>query len=261
MNKKNTGDSVCSPLDFFNFEREFSHLNIGAKFPAELELNKNDVVIIGGGGLFNYSSNWNKRISRVLDSKCKVIFWGAGENSHYDDKTNKPQIVFHENCLIGLRDRNAPKEFFLPCVSCMSKHFDVFQRGLNGTNHIGAICHKDITNLKHFCEKNKLPYVENNATFDSIIQHIGSLDLVLVNTYHGAYWSQLMGKKTIIVKPFSTRFDNLPLDSLVINDFNEYTLSKMIEEANLKSLTDENLLYNCRKLNVDFFEKVKKFIG
>lgn len=146
IEEQNTGDTACSPLDYFNFERDFSYLNICVNFPADLEFNENDVVIIGGGGMLN------------------------------------------------------------------------------------------------------------------LIQHISPLDFVLTNTYHGAYWSQLMGKKTIVVKPFSTRFDNLPLNSLVINDLNAYTLSKIIEEANLKSFADENLLHNCRQLNIDFFERVQRSI-
>lgn len=258
LNKDNTGDMACNPALYFDFGQELIDLDI--REDLQFSFSKNDVVIIGGGGLLNYHSDWNRRINDVLSSGCKTIFWGAGENSHYDDTTNKPNIVFPKQCLVGLRD--AYSEFFLPCVSCMSKHFDKLERGSSANKLVGAVYHLE-SDLGRFCKDNGYLYIENKTSFFDVLQHISTHDVILTNTYHGAYWSELMGKKVVIVRPFSTRFNGLPIRHQILNDLNTTAIESAVKKEilNVGTSVDMNLLKRCRELNEVFFRKVKKFIA
>lgn len=251
LNQENTGDMNCSPIDYFDFEEEVTSLDIREDF--SVVLNKDDFIIIGGGGLLNYHPDWNNRINQILDSGCKVAFWGVGENTHYDNTEIMPEIKYHSNCLLGFRDAN--KENFLPCVSCMSRNFDVLKDRHDDINKVGAVCHTE-NDFTHFLEEHHIPYTTNNSPFFDILQFIHDHDMIISNTYHGIYWSQLLAKRVVIINPFSTRFDNFPLYCPSINELDFTKICSIF----YKSKIDYDLLNKCRSLNKSFFNRVKKFI-
>lgn len=251
MNNENTGDVNCCPVDYFNFKKSFIPIDIREDIPFLIK--NDDFVIIGGGGLLNYHPDWNRRINQVLATECKVVFWGVGENTHYDDTRQKQAINYHSNCILGFRDSN--KENYLPCVSCMSNNFDILNNKHDDTHKIGAVCHLE-NDFTHFLKEHNIPYITNNASFLDILQFISDHDMIISNTYHGTYWSQLLAKRIVVINSFSTRFNNFPL---YCPSTKELDLTKICNMF-YKSKTDHNLLEKCRQLNLDFFNKIKLFV-
>ena len=47
-------------------------------------IEKDDIVIVGGGGLMNFNETWNHQINVILEKSDNVIGWGLGFNTHYD---------------------------------------------------------------------------------------------------------------------------------------------------------------------------------
>lgn len=66
------------------------------------------------------------------------------------------------------------------------------------------------------------------------------------------YWATLMGKKVVLYKPFSNRFDHIK--------FTPVTYSGVMEADIKKAKTYPTALQECRNLNLKFFEKVKQII-
>ena len=60
------------------------------------------------------------------------------------------------------------------------------------------------------------------------ISFISSARYVITNTYHGAYWSMLMGKKVILYDLWSTRFAGLPIGLPVIHHPNQLADAKKV---------------------------------
>ena len=46
---------------------------------------------------------------------------------------------------------------------------------------------------------------DNTTTFEKAIEFIGSGDVVVTNSYHGAYWGLLLGKKVEMGDPLKSR--------------------------------------------------------
>lgn len=56
-------------------------------------IRKEDIVIIGGGGLIDYSDEWNGIINQCISLSDNVVMWGAGFNRHYCDYRSTNIIV------------------------------------------------------------------------------------------------------------------------------------------------------------------------
>ena len=41
--------------------------------------------------------------------------------------------------------------------------------------------------------------IKNSETLDNIVRYIKSSEVIITNTYHCAYWSILLNKKTIVI--------------------------------------------------------------
>ena len=41
---------------------------------------------------------------------------------------------------------------------------------------------------------------------DQTIELLGSAETIITNSYHGAYWGALLGRKVIVTEPWSTKF-------------------------------------------------------
>ena len=199
----NQGDKLCSPFDYFEAPEEVIPINICHALP---DFTKKDMVVIGGGGLIDYSAKWNRRIEKVFEQAGSVFIWGAGYNRHYDT-LDHPSLdlwkhQYNPNHFIGLRDYTSSFQW-VPCVTCMHPEFDYELVGdVSGT----------ILHLRH-PDRPKQDYsntVSNLEPFDTIIDTIREHKYILSETYHGTYWSLLLNKSVALLAPFSTRFDGFP---------------------------------------------------
>lgn len=209
-------------------------------------INENDWVIIGGGGLFEQCEGWNKNINMVL-SKCKnVVSWGCGKNSHFDKTI--VEIEYDKFKLLSTRDFGFYKnlnEIYMPCVSCMNP---CLSKTYFPRRSIGVIEHKEFP----ICEFD-YDRISNSCSFEAIITFIGESDIIITNTYHAAYWSMLMGRKTILYNQFSDKFDYFEHKPA------KYT-GNLDEDISLAKIYPE-YLYKCRERNLRFFEKIMEEIS
>ena len=89
-------------------------------------------------------------------------------------------------------------------------------------------------------------------TIENIVTEIKKSEIVYTQSYHGAYWSALCGKKTIIYTPWSTKFLNcdFPVKVMARGEFLEVNYNEDIPEPDL------NYLNECRTRNLKLYENI-----
>lgn len=236
------GDRYSCPFDYFQFS-DAKRTNFG-----DLHLSRNHSIILpnlvfgGGGMLHDVFIEIFKRFT-THPNKRKLIFWGAGINEHDLDKQYFPAFldVFD---LVGLRDFNNPWEY-VPCVSCMSSLFDKINSPTMDViiyEHSGHSIPIDGTK-----RNNELKPGED---LNTIINFLSQGNTIISNSYHGIYWGQLLGRRTLIFEPFSNRFHGFKYQPPICNRDNWE--SKL--QFNIKLAT--NYLEECRAINRQFYQKV-----
>lgn len=245
LNLNNTGDANCAPYKYF--QDYWSKLNISVcdiSNPILKHIKKDDVVIIGGGGLMNFSDDWNHKINQILEKSDNVICWALGFNEHYDAPKIKEKIQFNKFKLVGNRDWKHKLGLpYLPCVSCMIEKLG-FDNKIK--RKIGIVEHQDYP----------IPFdyyrVNNKMSLDKMIDFIGTSEIIITNGYHAMYWATLMGKKVVLYKPFSSRYDHFK--------FKPVLYSGDLDQDIKKTKIYKDALQECRDLTKDFFEQVQNII-
>lgn len=194
----NVGDDNCSPIQFLDFSPfETSKIDFGSyrrdAKSGKIDKNPDDVFVIGGG--FFDIKNF-----KLFSHARKIVFWGGGIRNIIDHKwpfTNKRRPLPNlKKTLYGVRDYGFADEW-VPCVSCMSPLFD------NPS---------DVTNeyviFEHHRQTIDLPFPKKRnteVTFAEAIGFLSSAESVITNSYHGAYWSLLLGKKVFLVNEINSK--------------------------------------------------------
>ena len=83
-----------------------------------------------------------------------------------------------------------------------------------------------------------------------VLDYLGSAEIIYTNSYHGAFWSLLLGREVIIPKssnPLSSKFYGL------LKEFEE-------KEDCLVFTPPDNYLEECRKITRGFCADVIRFI-
>lgn len=252
---KNTGDLFCSPLLYFaDYFRKYNVMLHQIQSPKLFEISKNDVVILGGGGILY--DNWNENINRILDCCDNVIIWGAGTNSNDLDAYNnhKIQIDFSKVKIVGVRDfRNNGGLDYTPCPSCMMPLIKE-ARKVKPSKNIGTMLSfgykpdRRYENLDHFHNINEV--------FNFIADH----ETIVTSSYHCSYWSTLCGKKVIAISDGTTsKLINQKYAPPIIKSKTFYdakALKKIIEGQTVYL----DALDDCINETYKFFEKVKEII-
>jgi exopolysaccharide biosynthesis predicted pyruvyltransferase EpsI len=89
---------------------------------------------------------------------------------------------------------------------------------------------------------------------DDVIAFLGSAETVVTNSYHGAYWATLLGRRVVVVDPFSTKFFFLK-HRPVIAALQDYTKAISRTRIYPESLSE------CREANLNFSVKVKNLLS
>ncbi len=201
LDETNCGDMLCSPLlYYYDFFKQYRIRRHDIRYIDYAAIAPEDVVILGGGGLLNYSEALNRNINRLLDTGACVISWAPGFNAHtgYSDQPYT-EIDFSRFTLVNTRDYGNSVELpYLPDVTCK---MEALRREYTIKREIGIARHKDYPILQFAYEE-----ITNSESVDKILQFIGESQVILSNSYHMIYWALLMGKKVVCVDPFSTKF-------------------------------------------------------
>lgn len=196
----NLGDHLSSPARYIPWltgsrtldphEGDFSSLTDPTRTP--------DVVVVGGGGqIANLVPEYDANLEQVSKSPAVSIAWGVGHNRHGAASISYPSYLDHFD-LVGIRDYGSPYEW-VPCASCLHTELDE-PRSID----------TDVVLYEHWqipSGVTGLPTMRNDATHVGQIFHfLGSAAVVVTNTYHGCYWATLLGRRVVLVDPFSTKF-------------------------------------------------------
>lgn len=244
----NLGDRVCNPCDYFDELKDVKRWNAWDSdwrySPANL--------IFGGGGLVHGELEHHIRmVTRRPDRK--LIAWGLGHN-----RDGSATIDYKDTLdgfdLLGVRDYKTAQQRgwdYVPCASCMSNGFD---HGPIEKEHKYFVFQHWQCPITLRGARFPVPFMLNDSvSFGDAVKHLWMADVVITNTYHGAYWALLLGRKVLIYKPFSSRF----------YDFKHQP--PFCDETNWKDVeplaAPSGYLEECRELNRKFYEKVKATLG
>jgi hypothetical protein len=260
----NVGDWISSP--YYYFIEHFSKYTCVLHSDWAImwhEIEKDDVVIFGGGGLLDNSDELNNVLNRLIERCNNVIIWGAGthrynENNIFEKKTATLPIRFDKVVLCGIRDYNHPYNLpFVPCASCLHPAFNLDREGISIKREIGVI--KSALESS-FAISGVPSFVSNADPIGKIVEYILSSRVMLVSSYHAAYWSMLLGKRVIL--PASRlgvdkyRYFRYPVAFYDGDSFDEIDLLRVA--SNIPALPD--FLAEARGINIDFFKKVRNYI-
>lgn len=260
----NLGDWICSPYYYFvNYFSQYTCVLHSDWAVLWHEIERSDIVIFGGGGLLDNSDELNRVLNRLIENCDNVIIWGAGthkytENNIFGKKTATEKINYEKAAIVGVRDFQHPSGLsYLPCVSCMNPAFSTSQDEVPIRRNVGTIKSALEAN---FAVQGLPSFVTNAEPIGTVVNYILSSKIILVSSYHGAFWSMLMGKKAILpatrLGVDKYKYFRHPVAFYDGNSFDEERLLA-IGEA-LPEVPD--FLTESRKLTSEFFENCKSYI-
>jgi len=238
----NIGDYWCNPSRYFSFENLRSEELMHNDSPTS-----SDVLIVGGGGLIH--KKFQLHINRILDNKPKVsALWGVGHNfgKKHIQKT-KGNVYYpswiYKASLIGIRDWiEGHHDTYLPCVTCMHPAFDKSYK----VKH-DVVFYTHAFKSKYQASENDVNMSNAEKDFDAVIEFLGSANTVVTDSYHGAYWAQLLGKDVRVVS-WSVKFDHMKYPPSFLKHITKWQDAKV-------NLPPADYLHECRALNSQFYQK------
>lgn len=202
---------------------------------------KNDVVIVGGGGLLDNSDLWNYNINR-LAQKCRYCFlFAPGFNRHYGHRVS---VMLKTGAFRQwtVRDYHHPAGGrYVPCASCLRPEFSMTYPVVR---KYGVVKHFQFDMSREF----SLPQITNDRPLHELLAFIGSSEIVVSNTYHAVYWATLMKKKVILDAPFSEKFKYLKYPPVLF--------SGDLEKDAAQAVVYENALAEAQELVRNFAEDI-----
>ncbi len=242
----NIGDRYSSPSLYFDWLRDADTTDIWTEnIGKSINDIRKKVLILGGGGLIA-NHDFEKSVAWLSNAPfVKKVIWGAGHNTHGTDRIEKVSRYINKFDLVGIRDIGT-KYTWVPCVSCMHKLFDIEY----ATKHeIVVYEHRSFP-----LDINIYPKHNNRSdNLEEVLAFLGSGETIITNSYHGAYWATLLRRKVILIDPFSSKFSRMNY-SPIISTSHEY--KKYLKDTRIYP----NALEECRKINIDFAESVKRMV-
>lgn len=253
-NTANLGDLNSCPAEGFSDYDDCRRIDL-----SEVKhLPEGTPLIVGGGGLFMEPTH---HIFKEWSKKHPVIVWGAGLNYPNDGiAQNALDGILGEGLrackLVGIRNETLASAMgfdFVPCGSCMNPVFDSrhIPEYMNGT---AVYEHAD----RRFAFRGLKAKTNKSDSFHEVIQLLGSVRRVITNSFHGAYWSLLLGRRVIVWEPnhFGDRIvEGLPTGLL------RFAANAPKEALESNGYADCGYLRECRVLNREFKLKVDKFLA
>ena len=189
----NVGDFSCSPFHYFDWG------DATVKDMREVSA-PYDACVFGGGKIFGGLAE-AKGVNK--DRSPLHIAWGVGTRQTFPISAKYWRA--RRLCdLVGSRDWGDSRYDFAPCASCMSPLFDA---DITPEHDLVFYWHGGKTKRQNIRIPDDMPQKANNVgSFEDSVRFIASGKTVISNSYHGVYWSLLMGRKTICI-PFSNKFN------------------------------------------------------
>lgn len=142
-------------------------------------------------------------LEQIPEKTGPKYVWGAGHNDSAETEKVKYSKFLSEYRAVGIRDYQENSRYdWVPCASCMHPAL----RG-NYTIKNDVIWFEHKKQLIRDFGKDSIPrFVNSGSNIEQTIELLGSANIILTNSYHGAYWGTLLGKRVVVVDSWSTKF-------------------------------------------------------
>ena len=200
-----------------------------------------------------FLKKYNELIKEYMDqldqTKSPRFFWGAGYNGDYNKKIKANfqwpgwMVEFDK---VGVRDwgQSLP---WTPCASCMHP---ALRKTYSIKNDIIFFEHKKQL-LKDFGTDSIPRFINSGSNIEQTIELLGSANIILTNSYHGAYWGTLLKKKVIVVGAWGAKFYALKHSPYIL-DKNEPWQSVIDNISTYRNALDE-----CISANEEYWQNIK----
>lgn len=198
-----------------------------------------------------YQSLLNGVLEQISPVSKPRFVWGAGHNGSGDtvfERIKWPRSLSRYK-LVGLRDYSPVSRFtWVPCASCMHPAFD---KKYTVKNDVIWFEHKKQL-IKDFGQDPIPRFVNTGNNMDQTIELLGSANIILTNSYHGAYWGILLKKKVIIVGgAWSSKFKFMKHHPVILDKKDSWQNHR--ESAPVW----ENALAESRLANTEFWKQIQ----
>ncbi|MBN9889830.1 polysaccharide pyruvyl transferase family protein [Salipiger abyssi] len=260
--RTNQGDVLSGPYNYFDFGRyEKVSWDTSIVGPENVSVSASDAVIMGGGIYFT-ANKW--KLAKMMKAAGAFIGWGIGLDPRTEDKEFVDRFT-----LLGTRERKSEyidneRVFYMPCSSCMNAIFDETEASGGAVPkavsarkiaiHTNA-SNADTTALGKRADGEQIVWTKTISTFDETIANIKSAECVVTNSYHGAYWASLFGKKVVCLKTEVPKWDGLH-ENVVFASIDE--VDDAIAAAKRVPF---DYLVECRTLNRSFYKRVQDLLS
>lgn len=244
---RNIGDIVCGPYRYFEFgSYKVAHIS------EQPDTTVRASAIIFGGGVIGSAtvSRW-----RAMRSGLR-IGWGIGSSRHNRSEQGVPLGGLN---LLGAREmRFMPTATVqrVPCVSCMSSLFDQrypIRRGVGiFTNAASTIKQKSRVDVSGVGPQDRM---ENTEDFDRAVRFLGESETVVTNSYHGAYWAMLLGRRVLIMNPYSSKFHGYQRGIPILRT--DFSIPQNAADIAEMAESFSGVLSEARTMNQNFYATVK----
>jgi hypothetical protein len=245
----NVGDWYCLPARFFDFG-ESTTLDILDFKPEALGRH----VVVGGGGLL--AKTFHEPMRRLADCRPQLrtlVAWGVGESEHVDRQggfvlpyAGPMPAYLKQFDLVGLRDHGTEYPW-APCASCMLPQFDQVPQP---RHEVVVYEHKRIP----IPVAPEFPRRTNAGhDIDATLAFLASGRVVITNSYHGAYWATLLGRRVVAIPNMSKmyRFRHAPVVCRAEHWQRGIELTRAYPQA----------LAECRAATLEFHQRVKVLLA
>lgn len=225
--------------------------------PDELQLvsiaqSKWKLLDEANAGTHQYFKNeFGNLMSRVLSGVRKPSaprhIWGAGHNAEPGEPLIYPEEI-NQYQEVGVRDYNVGRTW-APCASCMHP---ALSKKYNKRRQVIWFEHKkQLIKDRAFGQEPIMRFVNSGNDIEQTIELLGSAEVVLTNSYHGAYWATLLGCRVIVVGPWSTKFAYM-----------RHAPVQISVDQNWRDFVDQTTVYThaldeCRAATEQFWNKIK----
>lgn len=241
----NVGDKYSGPYHYFDFGK-YNVIDLR----NICSVINYDAAIFGGGAVAGNIRTFS------LHHKVKAekrIGWGFGRTVRLKNPAEYSKPVAYPTGFdfMGIRDYFSPMQertTFLPCVSCMCPAFD--QDYKITRKYAGFFNAKRIVPRLARQDMRPKDVMLNNVSIEAAIAHLASAQVVITNSYHGAYWGMLLGKGVIILHPYSSKFYQFKWKM-------NYSFAQELKHLHpVSGECYKGVLAECRTLNRQFYAKV-----
>lgn len=204
----------------------------------------------------DFQQKYQLMVSELLE-KIKTptaprVVWGAGYNSE-TNVTDPTKIAWPRSLanykLVGVRDYGTQYPW-VPCASCMHP---ALEKKYSIKNDIIFFEHKkQLIKSTEFGSDSIPRFINSGSNVEQTIELLGSANIILTNSYHGAYWGTLLGKRVMLVGGiWSSKFN-----------FLKHSVPIIEKKEDWRKMIDHSVFYNdaldeCRSTTVNWWKTIK----